>query len=78
MPHLCRRKDPLVEAQNTLLEGIKPEDLAGEGDDKQAEQARELEEAIKKITDENKKQAADLEKLMAEVDKAAKGGGDGQ
>ncbi len=65
----------LVEAQTSVLEGLKPEDLAGDGNGDD-ETAKELEAAVKKITDENKKQAAELEKLLTDVDKAAKEAGD--
>ena len=66
----------LAEAQIVLLSGLKPEDMAADGDDKQAELAKELAETIKRLTDENKKQAADIDSLLAEVAKAAKEGGD--
>jgi chromosome segregation ATPase len=67
----------LIDAQTTLLDGIKAEDLIGDGkDDEAAEMAKELEAEIKKITDENKKQAAEIEKILAEVEKAKKDAGD--
>ena len=67
----------LIEAQTDLLGGLKPDDLAGDGADKEAEaKVKELEDAVKKITDENKKQATEIDGLLAEIDKAAKDAGD--
>lgn len=67
----------LIEAQQTLLTGVKPEDLEGEGDDKEAAaRIRELEDAIRKITDENRKQSSEIDDLLSEIEKAAKDAGD--
>ena len=66
----------LGEAQTSLLDGVKPDDLAGDGGEDGGEQAKELEDAVKRITDENKKQATEIDKLLADVDKAAKEAGD--
>lgn len=66
----------MVEMQNTLLDGVKIDALVGDDKDEGAEQARELAEAVKRITDENKKQASELDSLKAEVEKAAKDAGD--
>lgn len=66
----------LIEMQTQLLGGVKVDDLKDAGGDGGDEKAKELEEAVKQITDENKKQAAELEKLLAEIEKAGKDGGD--
>jgi len=67
----------LIDAQTVILTNLKPEDLGGEGDDKEAAgKIKELEDAVKKINDENKKQAADIDSLLAEIEKAAKDAGE--
>lgn len=67
----------LIEAQQALLTGVKPEDLEGESDDKEAAaKIKELEDAVKRMTNENKKQASEIDALLAEIDKAARDAGD--
>lgn len=67
----------LIEAQTALLTGVKPEGLEGEGDDREAAaKIKELEDAVKKMTDENKKQSSEIDSLLTEIEKAAKDGGD--
>jgi RNA processing factor Prp31 len=65
----------LVEAQTQVLAGIEVPEADGKADKAQADVVREINDALKTMLDENRRQTAAIEDLAREVEAAGKDGG---